>query len=56
MLSRLTHRFATVKSSNFFWTDVNKNVYDAQYAVRGLVPTTAQEMQQEIASNPNSKQ
>lgn len=44
MLQRCIVGFAT-KKSNFFWTEVNPCVKEAEYAVRGVVPTLANTMQ-----------
>ena len=41
MLSKFIRRFSSTKSSDFFWTDISEGVRTAEYAVRGLVPTTA---------------
>ena len=48
MISKLIHRFASQKSSDFFWTEVSEGVKTAEYAVRGVVPTLANEMKQQI--------
>jgi len=37
-------KFAT-KKNNFFWTEINPCVREAEYAVRGIVPTLANQMQ-----------
>lgn len=55
MLSRLIQRFSTQKKSkDFFWTEVSQGVKTAEYAVRGLVPTTATLMKKEIEEGSNS--
>ena len=54
MIARLSKKFSSTKSSDFFWTDVNECVVKAQYAVRGVVPSTANLMKDELATNPNS--
>jgi hypothetical protein len=41
MLTKICSRFSQGKKSDFFWTEVSKGVKEAEYAVRGLVPTTA---------------
>jgi hypothetical protein len=43
MLSKIFSRFST-KKSGFFWNDINNNVLQAEYAVRGVVPTLATTM------------
>ena len=37
-----------VKKGNYFWTEVNSNVKEAEYAVRGVVPTLANNMKNEM--------
>jgi hypothetical protein len=44
MISRVFSNFST-KKADFFWTKINPNVLEAQYAVRGQVPTLAVTMQ-----------
>lgn len=48
----------SIKKTNFFWTEVNPHVKEAEYAVRGVVPTMATAMQTNIKkgteSNPES--
>lgn len=44
MISKAFSNFST-KKTGFFWTEINPNVVEAQYAVRGVVPTLATEMQ-----------
>lgn len=44
MLRRVLRNFATKK--DYFWNDINPNVLEAQYAVRGLVPNTANQIQE----------
>jgi hypothetical protein len=53
MILKFVSNFST-KKSGFFWTEVNSNVETAQYAVRGLVPTTATEMKNDIISGKAS--
>jgi hypothetical protein len=36
------------KKGNYFWTEINPNVKEAEYAVRGIVPTLANNMKLEI--------
>jgi alanine transaminase len=45
------------KTANFFLTKTNMNpaVLEAEYAVRGVVPLKAAEIEAEIKSNPNHK-
>lgn len=47
MLLRTLTKFST-KKSNFFWTEINPCVKEAEYAVRGVVPTLANNMQTNI--------
>ena len=44
IISRIFSRFST-KKTGFFWNQINPNVVEAQYAVRGQVPTLAVQMQ-----------
>lgn len=53
MISKVFARFST-KKSNFFWTDISPNVLEAQYAVRGIVPTLAVQMQNELQNGTAS--
>ena len=48
MISKYIARFASLKSKDFFWTDISEGVKTAEYAVRGVVPTLATQMKQEI--------
>lgn len=55
-MNKIFKTFSTSpKNSNFFWTEVNSKLVKAQYAVRGLVPQTANKMNDEIAQDPSSK-
>lgn len=54
MLSKVSKQFSKQKSANFFWTEVNSRVQEAKYAVRGLVPTTAYQMKEDMEHNPSS--
>lgn len=60
MIARVFRGFSSVKKADFFWRDINDGVRNAEYAVRGLVPSTATLMQGEIdkgtksTSQPNS--
>ena len=54
-LLRLSAGFAT-KKNNFFWTDINPNVKEAEYAVRGVVPTLANTMKLDIKAGNKSIQ
>lgn len=54
MLQRSIIARFTTKKSNFFWTKINPCVEEAQYAVRGVVPTLANAMQTEIKKGINS--
>lgn len=47
MLLRKLASFST-KKANFFWTEINPCVKEAEYAVRGVVPTLANAMQTNI--------
>jgi hypothetical protein len=47
MLLRVMANFS-VKRSNFFWTEINPCVKEAEYAVRGVVPTLANTMQNNL--------
>jgi hypothetical protein len=47
MLLRVVAKFST-KRSNFFWTEINPCVKEAEYAVRGVVPTLANVMNTNI--------
>jgi hypothetical protein len=53
MISKVFSKFCS-KKSGFFWTDVNPNVLEAQYAVRGIVPTLATQMQNELKEGTGS--
>lgn len=46
MISKIFRTFSQAKSKNFFWTEVNEGVKTAEYAVRGIVPTTATHMKE----------
>ena len=48
----LMNRMSAVK--DHFWKDINPKVVEAQYAVRGLVPNTAQQIQQELKEGSKS--
>lgn len=55
MLSKIISKAAfSVKKGNFFWNDINANVLKAEYAVRGVVPSLANVMKDEIAKDPKS--
>ena len=53
MISKAFSNFST-KKKGFFWTEINPNVIEAQYAVRGVVPTLATEMQNELQKGTGS--
>lgn len=53
-LLRLASSF-TSKKTNFFWNDINPKVKEAEYAVRGVVPTLATTMKNDIKSGNTSK-
>lgn len=53
MLQRWIARFST-KKTNYFWTEVNPCVKEAEYAVRGVVPTLANTMQTELKKGTTS--
>lgn len=44
LLTRFFRNFST-KTQGFYWNDINPCVKVAQYAVRGVVPTQANVMQ-----------
>ncbi len=48
MLQRFLTRLSFAKT-NYFWTEINPCVQEAQYAVRGQVPTLANQMQTNIS-------
>lgn len=54
MISKIFSKFSS-KKTGFFWTDINPNVLEAQYAVRGVVPTLATQMQNELKEGTGSK-
>jgi hypothetical protein len=43
------------KKGNYFWTEVNANVKEAEYAVRGVVPTLANTMKLDIQNGKTGK-
>ncbi len=49
MILRNLFNFGT-KKSGFFWNHVNQQIKMAKYAVRGEIPTLAQNIQNEIAA------
>jgi DUF1365 family protein len=53
MLLKIIKRFST-KKSNFFWTEINPCVKEAEYAVRGVVPTLAVNIQNELKKGNKS--
>jgi len=53
MLQRLLSRFST-KKAGYFWTEINPCVRESEYAVRGVVPTLANIMQDEIKKGSKS--
>jgi hypothetical protein len=55
MLQRFITRFST-KKANYFWTEINPCVKEAEYAVRGVVPTLANEMQTNIKKGISSNE
>jgi hypothetical protein len=54
MIRRIICGFST-KKTGFFWQDINARVKDAQYAVRGLVPTIANSMKADLLNGSTSK-
>jgi hypothetical protein len=40
MITKMITSFSS-KKTGFFWNEINPNVLEAQYAVRGVVPTLA---------------
>jgi hypothetical protein len=55
MLLRAITRFST-KKGNYFWTEINPCVKESEYAVRGVVPTLANEMQTNIKKGVSSNE
>lgn len=53
-LHRIARQFST-KKTGFFWTEVSPKVLEAEYAVRGLVPTLATQMKDKIKKGESSK-
>jgi len=47
MLSRVSCLFSK-KKAPFFWQKINPCVKEAEYAVRGVVPTLAHDIQNEL--------
>lgn len=52
-LTRLAAQFSS-KKSGFFWTEVSPNVLEAEYAVRGVVPTLANTIKEKISAGDKS--
>lgn len=48
MNTQSTNKQRKQKSEDFFWTEVSPGVKNAEYAVRGLVPSTANIIKSEI--------
>jgi hypothetical protein len=46
MITRIIRNFSKIKSKDFFWTEISEGVRTAEYAVRGVVPTTANIMKE----------
>lgn len=46
MITRIFNKFSKAKTSDFFWTEISEGVRNAEYAVRGIVPTTANVMKE----------
>ena len=56
MITRVCNMFGKAKNSDFFWTEISEGVRAAEYAVRGIVPTTANIMKEEIEKKTKSIQ
>ncbi len=54
MITKIFNRFSKAKGSDFFWTEISEGVRTAEYAVRGIVPTTANIMKEEIDKKTKS--
>ena len=52
-IGKMAIRFST-KKENFFWKDVNPSLVEAEYAVRGIVPTLATTIKNKISSGDKS--
>lgn len=52
-LTRLAAQFSS-KKSGFFWTEVSPKVLEAEYAVRGVVPTLANTIKEKINAGDKS--
>lgn len=52
-VGKLLARFSA-KKEPFFWTDVNPTLVEAEYAVRGVVPTLANTIKEQINSGDKS--
>ncbi len=46
--------FSKCKTNDFFWTQVSEGVKKAEYAVRGIVPTTAVSMKEQLDKKTKS--
>ncbi len=53
MIRKITASFST-KDKNFFWTQINPCVKESEYAVRGVVPTLANTMQNELKAGKST--
>lgn len=54
-ISKICAGFSQLKTKDFFWNEVSQGVKTAEYAVRGIVPTTATLMKEEIENGTKSK-
>lgn len=52
-LTRLAAQFSS-KKSGYFWTEVSPKVLEAEYAVRGVVPTLANNIKEKIKAGDKS--
>lgn len=46
--------FSSIKKQNFFWTQINKNIIEAEYAVRGEVHNLGIELREQIQKDAQS--
>jgi hypothetical protein len=46
MITKIMQGFSKGKTNDFFWTQVSEGVKKAEYAVRGIVPSTAVTMKE----------
>ena len=53
LMNQIVNKFSA-KKANFFWTEVNPKVKEAEYAVRGYVPTMANNIKNDILGGNKS--